>query len=477
MNKQELTATHKDYDTFYDEWQRTLSCYQGTDALIRWGAILKHPRESNDNFEKRKREAYSFNFSKAIIKIFTQYLFQKDAKREYPQSLGSDPEFLSFQDDCDLMGTSFKTFLVDNSVYASILGHVGIFVDKAKESYVTKAEEKQDKVYPYLSVYLPFSILNWKYERNPATGRPELTMLKLLDDDNRYRIWTQSTWEIWELKSNTDEAVLVDSGINNLGEIPFLWLFNDKGLKRNIGVSDISDISRIDISIMQNLLDGEEVIEYAAFPMFRTPRLPPSEDGTTQLVGVKAICEFDAAIPESKPDWLEAKVLEPITAILNWIDRKIQEIYRLAHASSITGVKEAQSGVALRYEFMEINSKLTAKANNLQEAELNILYFWLLWQDMKDLYQDISIERPADFSLEDLETDLQNIITAKNIIRSETFQKLVQKTVARRVMPNVSTDVMATIDKEIDSTSQADMAIQNFGNYLNQNQGNIQNGQ
>ena len=454
MDKDTLKKTHPFHERFVREWDFLVSAYEGVRALVEFGVMQQHPRESEDNYKTRMSEIFGFGYSRSIIDIFNHYLFRKPAKRELG-GLAKDEDWASFVDDCDLHGNDLETFLVEQQRYASIYGHVGLLVDKPAVSTMTRKDEKDIGAYPYLAAYHPQNILEWKYERTDA-GRPYLSFLKLLDEDGRFRIWTIEVWEVWEIpideKGKEGEPVMVASGQNLLAEIPFVWVYNNKTRLRNIGSSDISEVARIDVSILRNLSHGEEVIKYAAFPMMRKPRSLGDEP---DAVGPTAILEYDPTNPESKPDWLEAKCLEPIDAILKWIDLKVSEIYRSSNAGGLAAVemsRQAKSGVALKQEFQLLNAKLVGKAKNLSEAEMSLVWHWLKWQGKDSLYPEISIERPLNFDIEDLVTDLANALTLKDLIPSKSFQAALQKAMTRQALPCLKDEDFKVIDEEIEKS-------------------------
>lgn len=484
MTVETLKATHEYYDMFVEEWNTLQAAYDGVKALIRLGIIERHERESYKNYLRRIENAYGFAYSKSIVDLLNFHLFKKPSQSILPESLTKNKQWEQFIRDCNLMEDPFEDFLLEQSRYAGIQGHVGILIDKTSATYQTVADEMRAGAYPYLSAYKPPAILDWAFERDEA-NRPYLSYLKLLDEDGRYRIWTQEEWQIWEIVAETTielptvtsggekgvtrtvsmgEAIkLVASGANRLKEIPFVWLYNLKSPYRGVGVGDINDIAYIDISIIRNLSQGEEVIDYAAFPMMRKPM---QEEGagadTDDDTGPAVVLEFNPEHPDSKPDWLPAEVSEPISAIISWIGQKIGEIYRSANIGGMAATEvqtEAKSGIALRTEFQMLNSRLAAKARELQKAERRIIYYWLKWQNLDSIYEDVQIDRPKNFDIENLAEDLANILTAKSIVFSNLFKQYLGKMVARRMLPQLSEKEMAEIDEDIDNTLPEDMEM------------------
>lgn len=477
----DLKYTHPLYRYNYNEWRFLKASYAGPRFLVRYGFITRHARESQTNFNRRMQEIYGFNYTKSIVDLFNFYLFKKEASRNLG-TLGKDDLWQMFVNDCNLFGDSFDSYVVYLGLWASLFGHMGVLVDKAPGQFENRQQEKENGIYPYLASYTPLNILDWEFDRHPTTNRPYLKYLKLRDDDGYFRLWWIDHWEVWKFPDELEdkvvlgdeldinmvdtfdgmEAELVNFGPNNLLEIPFVWLYNLKSQRFPIGISDVHDISRIDLSIMRNLSQGEEIINFAAFPMMRKPKKEAAIDGNIvspkeDLVGTQAVLEFDPDKPDSKPDWLESKVQEPLDAIMRWLVQKVNEIYRASNAGGVAATeisRQARSGVALKTEFLLLNSKLVNKAVNVEKAELRIMELWCRWQRQEELFNEVSNERSRTYEVEDLAEDLANMLTARTIVVSDKFDELIQKKVVRLTLPTITEDDEAIIDSEIEENLQ-----------------------
>lgn len=452
--------THTDYDLMLNKWLFWSLAYDGDDDFIK-SVILQHDRESISNFATRRDNAEVFNYSATIIDLYSHYLSQSKVNRELG-SLADDELWKIFNKDVDLYGTDYDVFWISVNKTSSVYGFCGILVDKPKMSKAdikNKQQEINDKLYPYYSLYTPENITDWTWKRDPQTARPILTYLKLREREGSYLVWTRDEWERWSPKEGDETNFeLVQFGDNPLKEIPFVWVANYTNMKKpHLGVSDLRAIARIQANITRDLSHGEEIIKYAAFPMMRKPQELAPRAGQEDVSGVTAILEFDPEHPESKPDWLDAKVKEPIDSILDWIDRKVSEVYRTSHLSSVHGQfsKQAKSGVALRYEFQQLSSVLSAKGAKLDEAEMKTIYFWKKWQNDNSGFVEVS--RPGNFNIEDLTVILENVLLSKNIVRSLRFNKQAQKRISRLVLPDAEENVFAEIDKEIETQTELDV--------------------
>jgi hypothetical protein len=479
LTEEKLKETHELYDKYYDEWKFLNASYEGVRALIAWGVFAQHERESEKNYLRRKNEAYGFTYSRSIVDLLNSYLFKKDYPRTIPETLGKDEQWIAFQEDCTHDEEEFDEFFIDQSRQASIQGLVGILVDKPRVATENKQQQLDEEIYPYLAAYKPTHILDWEYEVD-INGQKHLTYLKLLDDDDYYRIWTRETWEIWEVVeaeskdvsqvgsergSKTEQvgrrATKVAQGTHDLGEIPFVWLYNQRSvIDKDVGLSDISDVSRIDVSIMRNLSQVEEIVNYSAFPMMRKPKREIGGEASTpdqkDEVGESAILEFDPDNPEgTKADWLDSEAQGPITAILEVIAKKVSEIYRATNVGGMAATEiqtQAKSGVALKAEFQLLNSKLVRKGKNVVKAKRGVTRFWLMWQGEWEKYKgELRFDYVKTFEVEDLMTDLENMLTSKVIITdSPEYTKEIQKMAVRMMIPSAEDKLLATIDAEID---------------------------
>ena len=494
-----LQTTHDVHTDNLQDWSFFGLAYNGGRPFIDY-ALQKHTRESETNWKARQDEGICFNYSSIVIDLFNFYLTEKPAVRDL-RALANSELWKMFLKDADLYETNFDVFLNEAQKMAAIYGAVGVLIDKPNSQNKILKDDLNQGIYPYCALFTLPNILDWKHERDPVTNRPTLTYLKLLDFDDRYLLWWQDKWEIYTLPEGSpspfrvhehkdtsdytpkpgdnkyadalgkpsnaatgnEEAILVDSGENPLGEIPFLWFQNIKSVMNPyIGVSDIKEISRITASIIRNISYGEEVIKFAGFPQARRP-MAKQGDEINNEAGVTAILEFDPELGEAgKPDWLESEVLEPVEAILNWIDKKIGETFQLAHLSGIHAHEKSdqvRSGVALRYEYQQLSLVLAKKSENLTETELGIIKYWLKWQNQYKWFSDVRISRSKDFSIDDLSQSLENAIMADGLVPEINFKKELMKAVAKRMLPDLADEKLLEIYTAIDALTKEELDL------------------
>lgn len=463
MTIEQLKKKHPLHLKYGSLWTLYGACYDGIRAMIDAGVIEQQERESLKNWTARKKEACSFGYSKTIVDIYHNYLNSKPDKNDYGK-MGKDELFKMFLKDCNLEGKEWPVFRKNCQRNASIYGVVGLLVDMGNGKAENRSQLIEGKFYPYVAMYAPANILDWKYERDEKTGRPRLVELKLLDEDNIYVIWTPEKWIKYQIVTNGsgspgEEVKEVGTGNNTLGEIPFVWMINigDREVK-NIGVSDLALIAFIESSIVRDISHANEVIKWAAFPMLMKPeREVNAETGENEkedTVGVTGVLPFNPELPNGKPEWLVPAVGEAMTAVVSWIGVKIKEIFRNASVGdipSVEGSQEAKSGEALKREFQMLNALLNNKAKNEVTAELQVLRLWCKWIGEEKAFEEMNIARPDDYSIADLQADLANVMTAKTVLPLKEFLVPLFKRMVRVVLPGLAKDEQEKLDKAIEA--------------------------
>lgn len=446
MTKEELIATHPEYDANIDQWRFFLSSYFGGRNYRDGNYLLQHPFESSTNYERRKEIAYYYNYCGPIVDIMVSHLFRRPVKREFG-SLSADSLFSGFLRDVDFDGASLVQFMRDAGRFASVYGRVSIVVDRPRLTASTRAEAEEFGVRPYLSLVTPENLTDWSYARTD-TGRPVLEMVKIYEGSGRYRIWTADAWELWQIDGESDAAVLLDSGEHDLGRVPVVNLYNKKSGVKMIGVSDIQDIADINKNIYYLCSDAKEIIENTAFPMLAVP-FEKGGGSDEREMGPRNIIQFD---PESgaRPFWLEPPH-SSLTEIREWVKQDINEIHRIAKmggARSVEDFARAKSGVALELEYQQLYAVLSEKADNLEQAEHEVLSLWSAWEGKGF---DGLVDYPDDFSLKDLDGEMKRLFDAMDAdISSKTFRREAEKAVVAKVMPKLDAELKTQILKEID---------------------------
>ncbi|TAN62855.1 phage portal protein [bacterium] len=445
MTKEELEKRHPDYDAWVGQWRFYMRSYLGGKVYRDGDYLLQHPFESAANYKRRKETAYYYNYCGPIVDIFVSHLFRREARADFG-SLTGDLLFEAFLNDADLDGASLKHFMRDAERLAGVYGRVSILVDKPGVPALTLAGAMQDGIRPYVTLVTPENLVDWSYERL-ASGKPMLSMVKIKEGEDEYRIWTKDRWELWEVEED-GSTVLIAMGEHGLGEVPLVNLYNRKSGAQMLGVSDLQDIADINKNIYYLCSDAKEIIENTAFPMLAVPY--EKGGGDKKALGPRNILQFDPAEPNARPYWLEAPH-SSLTEIREWVKQDIAEIHRIAKMGGVKATEDygaVKSGVALELEYQQLYAALSEKADNLELAQNKVLELWAKWQGK---FFDGVVDYPDDFSARDIDRDIDNAIKTQSArVDSATFKRELQKKIAAAALPKLDESVRTTINSEID---------------------------
>jgi len=444
-----LSERHTHYEEKFNDWNFHLRSYLGGQDYQNGYHLNRYVLETDEEYLKRASNTPVDNHCKNVVQIYSSFLFRVPPTRDYG-SLTGDAQLESFINDADLDGRSFNNIIREMQVNASVYGTCWAILDKPKVVTNTRAEELQQDIRPYLSIYTPENVLNWKYERL-NNGRFYLTSLTLLEDlindDAIIKVWTLEdicTYRINEFKKEyaVTKPILLDEVPNALGEIPAVCLYNQKSQRRGIGISDLNDVAEMQQSIYNDYSEIEQVIRLSNHPsLVKTPNVEAS-------AGAGSIIEM----PEDLDANLKPYIIQPssqsLDAIMNNINMKVEAINRITHMGAVRSTTSGvQSGIALQTEFQLLNARLSEKADYLENAEEHI---WRLFAKWQNKVFDGEIIYPESFDLRDFASDLEYLQKAKaSGVTSDTFIKEIDKQIARAVVDD--DDVIKAIDNEIDA--------------------------
>ena len=449
MNREELQQKHDLWQSNIANWEFYIRSYLGGNDYKNGYYLHRYILESPEEYDARVRHTPLDNHCKNVVQIYTSFLWRVPPSRDYA-SLDGDPQLISFIKDADLDGRSFNTVMREVQMNASIYGNCWVVVDKPQTNAKTKAEELAQDIRPYVSIYTPENVVNWNYSR-ASSGRFYLDYLVIVEDINAERailkVFTEetiSTYEVeeYEKEVKTGGSRLIEEIPNPIGVIPAVNVYNLRGHKRPIGISDLSDVAYLQQSIYNDYSEKELLIRLANHPsLVKTPNVEAS-------AGAGSIIE----IPEDMDSALKPYIIQPsgqnLDGIMKCIQNKVEAIDRITHMGSVRATgSQIASGIALQTEFQLLNARLSEKADYLENAEEHIWSLFAKWLN-KDF--DGTINYPDTFDIRDWANDMQYLQMAKaSGVKSETFNKELDKQIADAVIDD--DEAIKTINDEIDS--------------------------
>ena len=450
-------TTHPEYDSNEAKWEFYVRSYMGGQAYQDGNYLTRYISETSEDYERRIDLTPLDNHCKNIVHIYSSFLWRVPPTRAY-NSLQNNPALEPFLKDADLDGRSFNAFIRECQIWSSVYGHVWIMMDKPKSTAGTKAEELDQDIRPYVTMFTPENVLDWNYERT-ASGRFELDYLKVRESvirvdqtttESYYRVWYKDRVELW--KSTNDLDKLVETDDNVLGRIPAVFLPANRSVVRAIGISDISDASYMQRAIYQELSEIEQLIRISNHPTL------VKSFGTDATAGAGSIINM----PDDMDASLKPFQLQPsgqnLDAVRASIQDKIQSINRMSHMGAVRGTEAlTMSGVAMQTEFQMLNAKLSEKADLLELAEEQL---WGLFCDWQDITNDIEIYYPDAFDLRDYDKELMFLQQMRATgVKSKTLGMEIDKKISDLILDDEEL-AKAHLEIEADTGSLGDFTDQ-----------------
>jgi len=453
---------NKENESHLNIWQFYSDSYVGGSQYKEGAYLYKHENETELSFSRRQNMACFVNYCAPVIDIYNSYLFRENPVRDFGNI--NTTVLNMFRKNADNNGRRYHKVIREVSRQASIFGFMGIIIDKPMSNgEASRQEEIANGIIPYLSVYNPSSIINWKREK--INGKSTLSMLVLKEEEiqegvEQFKIWYPYSWELWEkqsIKNSTKKKmVMVDSGENPLGIIPFVIIKNRDTFEFMEGISDLSDIADINKNIYYYDSDAMEIIDRTAFPFLEEPVDSLGNTGNGDIeVGTGNVLQRDIA------DTLGHRWIEPshssLSRILEWRNQAVNDIQTSAKMESAEGsnkriTNKSESGSAMEMRFQQLNAVLSDKAENMEVAEEDILTLVALWDN---IIWNGSIRYARKFGIRDLVTDLDNALRSQKSISSVEFNIVMQQHLAGRLVSDFGVEnkeynkIMADIRRSV----------------------------
>jgi len=457
-----LLQTHPDWDWWQPKWVKFLDLYMSNDI---YRFIHRHIREVDVSASRRIERGYYYNYVKAVVDLFTAFLFHAPIDRNPGSKFKED--FEAIKKNADRAGTLWSVFWQRACTFSAVEGHIGILVDSPKtdgKDPDTEAERKARGIRPYLTLFHAHQIRDWEIDQFGNFNWVKLEVFRPMDRDwkqnpalrdKTFVIWTKDSWEEWKVTKNGDggpnadeTAVMTDSASHSLGVVPLVILRIDKHPTHPwFGISAVIDIADINIAILNWSSLGDEEIFERCLNILAIER--GESDAPVELTHANVL-EYEPG--GNAPEYL-APGPTALQLIMEWIDHAKNEIRRLAKLNISTGlgdVRQAQSGIAKAFHFVETNQSLAGKALHLEQAEIKVFNLILKWLD-PDLEWDGSVQYPREFGIEDFLTIFQELDAARSSLTSETAIKESEKKVIRKIFARDAQELREKMEAEVEA--------------------------
>ena len=433
-------------DTLKNLWQFLYDSYTGLGGYKDGSYLIRHKRESDEKYERRKKLAYYPNFVKKIVDTFTAQIFKKPPQRKLTK------EYELFVNDVDRKGTYIDDFMRRAFKLSLIFGTVFIIVDKPSQVAKTKQEEIEKKLLPYATIRLP-----WQIEEYELDEYGNLKRIVFSEKKGKKR---ELTNEVLRVLDENDKVILERE--NPLEVLPVVVLRTSDQLLYEELFSEpfIYTIAQLNFELYNLISEIREILRNITFPVLTYPvRSIESFSQKEIIVGTENALLYE---PETggKPDFV-APPPAPVEVYLEYLNKVIEQIYRTVNLEFVLGSQTQKSGVALEFEFQNLNTLLSMFAMNLEKAEYEIANIVSKWHG-KEKYEG-TIDYRKDFSFRDVERELKILLDSLSAgISSKTFLIEAHKKIVRFVLEDSVEDViLERIDREIEGLEGIDNQLKN----------------
>ncbi len=445
----ELEEVHRLYRANSAEWEFFRQAYLGGREWEEASLLYKYLNESAPQLRERLRQTPLENHCKSVVHTYSGFMWRNPPKRSFG-ALEANKALLALDGNADKEGASLNEFMKSVALWASVFGCSWVVLDKPASKAVTKADELEGDIRPYLKLYFPVHVLNWKFEET-GSGSFELVYLKVrerIDDGSAdgwvYRIWSRERVEVWRVEGK-GEPVLVRDEVNAVGMVPAVVHYNTKPLERGVAVSDLQDVARMQRSLYNDLSELGQMIRGSNHKTLVKNR---GDDASTGAGGV--IIMHEDTLPEKRPYLLQADA-EALVGLLDAMEKKVEMINRMAHLTPVRSFRKViVSAVAIETEFQILNTLLAEKAAQLEVTENQLFRIFCRWEGVDYGTAEVVVTYPKRFELRDRKADLEFLDKALSVaerIGSATLRRELERQVARVVLER--DDVLEVVEAEL----------------------------
>ena len=482
------TTRHPDYFYNLNNWNTWRWIWEGGEGFTRHYLQKYTPRESDDDFQKRRNITPVPGFAKAALVDIKNAVFHRmgDIMRRggtdsYEAAVGGS------RGGVDRRGSSMNHFLGTQILPEMLaMGRVGVYVDNIAPSGPTLADAAGAT--PYLYMYRVEDIMSWKCSRPEDDSDFEAVLLRdwCIDFDSswgqiqlpsgsfeRYRlVWKDDDGFVNYQFFDTDGQPISADGTPGGGpvklelkRIPFVML--------DIGDSLLKDIATHQIALL-NLVSSD--VAYALksnFPFYTEQqdaraigghlKSDVMEDGTSTSGGQEAgnpsirVGAHDGRsydIGADRPGFIHPSS-EPLKASME-LQRKLEDdIRKLVNLAVVSLGNSRASGEARNIDNQGLEAGLAFIGLVLEGAERKIADHWSAYEG-NDSRDTTIVKYPDQYSLKsqkdrieeaDKLTDLMFSIPGRTVKR-----ELAKDAVTALLNGRIKVDVLKRIYREIDSS-------------------------
>ena len=385
------------------DYQFLKDSYTGRGGYLDGRYLIKFPNESDEKFKNRKEYATLFNFCKKIVNSIVGHVFKKSPVRKTEDS----PWYETFMNNTDRRGTFIDDKMNQLLKLTLINGVIFIITDKPRISVKTALEEKELKVFPYITFRKPTQLHDYSIDE---FGNLTYIVFKEVNPENPqnfiYRKYTENEWFI----ADDDQfSKIRDSGEHKLGVVPVIP-FSVTQLEDDeiLSTPFILEIARLQKDFYNVVNELRTILRDNTFPILTFPVKNDSSIEALRNQGLSLSTNNGLlynAEAGAKPEFI-APPSEPTEAYLSYMEVLIRQIFKEVNLDFANS--KAESGLAKQYDYLEFTTMLVNFANALEACEYRIAELVGKWLDEE--FKGY-IEYSKQFTILDAEQFINTVLT------------------------------------------------------------------
>jgi len=246
------------------------------------------------------------------------------------------------------------------------------------------------------------------------------------------RYFDKNEWRIYDKDYN-----LIESGEHNLGICPLI-IFSETGIFPDVGeFTQIASLAKRHYNLLSEL---DEILRGETFPILTLNADNPSD------VELK-IASDNAIVYQSgmnKPEFI-APPSAPAEIYLKKIKDLENQIDKIAY--DISTNESNESGIALDLKFQGLNASLANFAIRLEDLERRAFDIVCKYLNIQN---DITIQYSHNFSIVDVNKEIEILSEMKNLIDSPTYFNLKTMQIISNDLNSIDPEDFAKIKSEIE---------------------------
>ena len=396
LNKKQLPLTTTDYDKLTDS-------YEGSGGFITGEHLTRHKRETEENFNIRKLISFYLNYVRVVVDSHVKAVFSTEPERENV----NDVYYEGFLLDADANGTELNRWMKQAATRAKLHGCVLIVVDNFESVEETVELAMQNRAYPYVYYIEPSRF--YDYTQDKIGRLSSFTYTETSQNENGveetvYRKWDKTSCVL--MRADGSEITRWEHG---LGSLPcFLLYGSDTPASNIVPVSEFLQVSRVNRAIFNICSEIREIQRHQGFNILTFPGEPP-ESGTLKVGTENVLYYPETATHEPK---FIAPDPAPLEALVAFMDRLVEEIYRMACVTYTQQYASDQSGESKKWTFHITKQVLVDFSINCEKAENRIAFLFGKYLG-KDLGVQVTYNKK--YGVEDVDVDLQRALLALEV--------------------------------------------------------------